>query len=146
MMESVAAIALAANIVEFLEFGRKLISGTLELYRSDDGASSSNRILYAVTEDLGKLCRDLSPRNGGSSRPLTDAETSLAELTASCNQLGQEFLQRLESLKVHGTKKRWRSIGQLLKGLWHAEEVAKYEKQLDHYRSQIAARLLMLLG
>ena len=146
-MEAFVALGLAANIVQFLEFGRNLVCGTLELYRSEDGARSSNRVLQTVSEDLNKLCVDLSPQcSGNPSQPRNSAEASLFELMDSCKRLGEELLQRLESLKVNGVKKPWKTVRQLLKGFWHADEISRYEKQLDQYRSQIAVRLLTMLG
>ncbi|KAL6716077.1 hypothetical protein ACLMJK_005643 [Lecanora helva] len=145
-MESLAALGLAANIVQFLDFGRKLVSGTLELCRSEDGTSSAGRALQIVTEDLNKLCIDLSQHGHSAYQSTNGGEAGLFELADSCKRLGQELIQRLNSLKVKGANRRWKSFRQLLKSIWHAEEVSRYEKQLNHYRSQIALRLLTILG
>ena len=58
-MDPFTAIGLAASIVQFLEFGRKLVSGAVEIYRNVDGATSSNILLEQITTDLHDLCNEL---------------------------------------------------------------------------------------
>lgn len=58
-MDPLSAIGIAASIVQFLDFSQKLVSGTLELYRASDGATSYNSHLEYITNDLSQLCGTL---------------------------------------------------------------------------------------
>ena len=58
-MEALAAVGLAANVVQFLELGQKLVSGSIELYRASDGATSINSICERITRDLIELCHSM---------------------------------------------------------------------------------------
>ena len=143
-MEPLAAIGLAGNIIQFLEFGGKLVSGAFELY--NDGATSSNRILEENSTDLYHICKGLEQRAEdfcGHSR--TESEAALLPLVESCTVLGEEFNRVLEYLKVKGRHKRWKSAQKILETAWKAKDLRRYEKHLDLYRSQITTRLLTIL-
>ncbi|KAL8718367.1 MAG: hypothetical protein Q9225_004484 [Loekoesia sp. 1 TL-2023] len=145
-MESFAVLGLAANILQFLDFSGKLISGTLELYHAVDGATSSNLVLENISKDLVQLCAGLLPTAPCSNRlAKSEPEAALLPLSESCRTLGQEFLAVLDDLKVKSHRKGWQSVRQALRGAWKARDVHRYEKQLGFYRSQIATRLLTIL-
>ncbi|KAL8897304.1 MAG: hypothetical protein Q9207_007278 [Kuettlingeria erythrocarpa] len=146
-MEAFALIGLASNIVQFLEFSGRLISASSELYGAANGALSSNSVLEQITTDLKQHCDGLLPSTMASNGPArTDPEAALLLLGRSCRDLGQEFLVILEDLKVKGNRKRWQSARQALRTAWKAKDIQKYERQLGLYRSQIATRLLEILG
>jgi hypothetical protein len=54
-MEPLVAISLVGNIVHFVDFSSKLISRTVEGYRSADGAFVDNANLEIATNDLVAL-------------------------------------------------------------------------------------------
>lgn len=145
-MESLAILGLAGNILQFLDFSGKIISGTLELYQSANGATSSNLVLENTSKDLVQLCAAMLPDlTSRSALTRSDSETALITLSESCRTLGQELLTVLEDLKVKGRRKRWQSARQALRSAWKARDVQRLESQLASYRSQIAARLLAIL-
>lgn len=59
-------IGLASNIVQFVDSSSDL----MELYRSLDGATSSNTVLEAICKDLDKLCTGLVPTADGADGPI----------------------------------------------------------------------------
>ena len=59
-MDPFSALGLASNVVQFMEFGTKLISASLELYNSKDGTSSPNSELGIITKDLTGICSGLA--------------------------------------------------------------------------------------
>lgn len=145
-MDPFLALGLASNVVTFIDFTGKLISGSLELYNSADGASASHKVLEDVTKDLEKLCDGLIPTRSNilESGP-SDTEMILLPLLESCRKLGHELLTVLEGIKVQGRRGAWKSARQALKCAWRANEIKNYKEQLDLYRSQLASRLLSLL-
>ncbi|KAL8700965.1 MAG: hypothetical protein Q9201_005157 [Fulgogasparrea decipioides] len=145
-MESLAALGLASNILQFLDFSGKLISGTVEFYHAVDGATSSNRVLEHLSKDLDHLCTGLVPAVAyGSGLGETESEAPLLPLAQSCRTLGREFLAVLEDLKVKSHRKRFDSARQALRSAWKARDIQKFDNQLGSYRSQIAFHLLVLL-
>ncbi|KAF2180628.1 hypothetical protein K469DRAFT_455391, partial [Zopfia rhizophila CBS 207.26] len=54
-METLAAIGLVGNIIQFVQFSCKLISESAQLYGSGEGALVLNSDIEAVTKDLVSL-------------------------------------------------------------------------------------------
>lgn len=80
-MDPFASIGLAANILQFLEFSRKIISGASELYHAIDGATSSNTLLERITKDLDQVCNGLEATASESSGHLqTESEFGFESL------------------------------------------------------------------
>ncbi|KAL8647218.1 MAG: hypothetical protein Q9226_006522 [Calogaya cf. arnoldii] len=146
-MEALAVLGLASNIVQFLEFSGRLVSSTFELYEAAEGALSSNSVLEQISTDLKQHCEGMLPSPTSSNAPpRTVSEAALLPLSQSCRALGQEFLVVLEDLKVKGKRRGWQSVRQALRTAWKAKDIQRYERQLGSYRSQIAVRLLAILG
>jgi hypothetical protein len=51
-MDPISILGLAANILQFIDYGTQLLSGTQEIYRSATGASSENIEIEGTTERL----------------------------------------------------------------------------------------------
>ena len=146
-MDPFSALGLASNIIQFLNFGGNLLCGSLELYRSMDGTSSTNQVLEAITNDLTALCAEIV-RAGRDLNEDTasESELSLLSLASSCNELGKDFLLALKSLKVKGGRqRRWESTWQALRGAWKESQIRDYERALSLFRFQLTTRLLKIL-
>lgn len=50
-MEPISALAVAGNVLQFVDFSHKLITKILELYKAADGTSDNNKHLEAVLRD-----------------------------------------------------------------------------------------------
>lgn len=145
-MDPLSAVSLAGNIIQFVEFGSNLVRGSIDIYKSADGATSINSELELITEDLTGLCSKLiRPRNNKEERTLPKAEFDLLELSRSCVALGRQFLEMLESLKVNGRNRKWDSVRQALKTQWKAKDIEQYRQRLDSFRSEIACHLISIL-
>ena len=145
-MDLFSALGLASNVITFIDFTSRLISGSLELYHSTDGSTASHKVLEDVTKDLENLCDGLTPtRSNGLGGGPPDSEITLLPLLEPCKELGHELLIVLKGLKVQGRGKAWKSARQALKSVWKADKIKNYKEQLDLYRSQLASRLLSLL-
>ena len=145
-MDPFSAVSLAGNIIQFVEYGRNLVCGSLEIYKSANGATSINSELELITEDLTELCSKLGrPVNIVDERLLPKAELDLLKLSRSCGALGRQFQEMLESLKVKGRNCKWDSVRQALKSQWKANEIKQYQERLDNFRSEIACHLLSIL-
>ena len=143
-MEALAAIGLASNVVQFLEFVGKVISGGIEAHNATDGANATVRTLATVTADLNGLCEKLTQPHREQQTP-TASDVALDTLVQSCKQLGQDLIKTLEGLKVNDHHKTWSSVCQALKSAWKTREIERYEARLEAYRSQIVMHLLTTL-
>ena len=145
-MDPFSALGLASNICQLLDLGGKLVSGTVQLYRSVDGASSINSELQSITEDLTRLCSSLTqPESLIDGQHATQSEMALIPLSVSCKELGEQLLSVLDSLKVKARHQRFESFRQALKSEWKKKVIQSYEERLRSYRSEIVVHLMEIL-
>ena len=71
MIETLAAVGLASNIISFIDFGTKLFSRSRKIYNSADGAIDEHASLSIISSDLQKLSASLEipPHVSGVWRP-----------------------------------------------------------------------------
>ena len=145
-MDPFSALSLASNICQLLDFGGRLVSGSLELYRSHDGISSVHSEIEFIANDLTEMCGALmQPESRIDQQHAIKSELALIPLAQSCKELGEEFLSVLNSLKVKARYQKIDSVRQALKSEWKRKAIQDYEKRLKSYRSQIAVHLLEIL-
>lgn len=146
MLDPLTAIGLASAIVQFVDFGSKLISETKELSHSVDGSSTQNEERQAVTEDLRELCKNLSSSQSRapSAKPSTD-ELALLELSGSCKVVADELVAVLEKLRVKSAHEKWGSFKMALKGAMKKEKIESIRVRLDRIQSQLQLRLTSIL-
>lgn len=145
VLDPFSALGLASNVVQFVDFGRKLVSGAVELYQATDGTSTANAELELIIQDLGEISAGLEPGSLHQASGFTKDELKLQELAVSCKQLANEFLSLLESLKVQGPHKRWKSALQASRSAWKEKQIRSYMRRLDEFRSQLTVRLVAIL-
>ena len=112
VLDPFSALGLAGNIIQFVDFGGKLLSHSAELYRSVDGALSFNKELEIITGDLRSLSANLAASSHSQSTALSGADNFPTELASSCKVLADELLSKLAKLRVRGTYKKWKSVRQ----------------------------------
>ena len=116
LMDPLSVVSLAGNIIQFVEFGSNLVCGSLDIYKSADGATSDNSELKLITEDLTGLCSKLiETLNLVDGRLLPKADLDLLKLSRSCVALGGQLQQMLQSLKMKSRNPKWDSVRQALK-------------------------------
>lgn len=139
-MDPVAAIGLAGNIVQFLDFSCKLLSGAKGLYNSTTGASDENKVLETVSNDLRLLNDDLTAPSAHGAIP-----DSIRSLACQCKDVAIQLIEVLDDIKVKGTHRKWSSFVQALRGVWKKEQIEGLSKQLDRLRSEIQIRLQLMM-
>jgi hypothetical protein len=137
-MEPLVALSLIGNVVQFVDFSSKLLSKTVEGYRSADGAFIDNADLETATNDLVALNKRIN--SNGASRGAT---LEFMSLCSSCNDVAKELLAALEKLKIHGGKSKWKSFRKALRSVWSKEHVLAIERRLSSFRDEINLRIVV---
>ena len=99
-MEILAVIGLVGNIVQFVDFGSKLISKLVQLFQYSEVVLTENINTETATNHLILLNNKLE--NAAS----TTGDKALEKLCKSCSSIAVELLGALDKLKEHGGKKR----------------------------------------
>ena len=146
-MEALSALSLASNIVQFLEFGLRVLSKGNKIYRSIDGALDENLDLEIVTNDLlimqTKLKRTLLASNNMQLTP--DDVEAFNTMSEACAGVAEKLLERLNMVKVQGRFRRWKSLRQALKVVWSKKDIENIKNTLQSFRSEMQIHLLVSL-
>ena len=149
-MDPLTALSLAGTIVQFVDFGRKLLSTTQELYHSTVGSLDVNQTLELVTADLHSLIAKFKHSFRNDVGALTEVEQAEEEtFHAICDEatkIARELIRRLEKLRVKNTKHRkWESILSAVKSAWSKEDVDSFNQLLASLQKSLEGRVLLSL-
>lgn len=145
-MDPFSALGLAANVVQFIDFGTKLISESHEIYKSTTGTSTGMVELETIYTDLNNFAKGLQTPDHSSNR--TPEDESLRQLAASCLTVADELLAIVSALKVDAKShhRKWRSVRHAIKVTWKQGDIDNLQKRLADFRGQLTIRLLAILG
>lgn len=107
-MEPLTALSVASSVIQFVDFGSKLLANGRQLYRSAEGVLTENVDLELVASDLHNLTMGLKrklPKNRalgrpGKARQLNDDDEALDRLCERCVEIAETLMKLLEKLKV----------------------------------------------
>jgi hypothetical protein len=137
VMETLAAIGLVGNIVQFVDFSQKLISNSIQLYHSYDGALAENIDVETVTNDLLILNKKLKDD------ATTVGDGALQSLCLCCEKAGEDLVKVLNKVKVKDRQKTWESVKKALRSIWIKAEIKGLEKRLAKFKEELNLHIIM---
>jgi hypothetical protein len=109
-MDPLTALSIASSVVQFVDFGSKLLSNSRKLYKSSHGILSENLDIEDVTQDLrsllqglkrklpeDRLLRNVPPSDAGQR---SDDDEALDHLCRRSVTIAEDLLKRLNKLTV----------------------------------------------
>lgn len=113
-MEALTALSVATSIIQFVDFGSKLLSNSRKLYKSAGGGLSPNIDVETLTNDVVTLVQGLrrklpehrppsTSNSSTSARSLEDSD-ALDELCRRSLEIAEELQRRLDKLKIKPPK------------------------------------------
>ncbi|KAH0543424.1 hypothetical protein FGG08_002282 [Glutinoglossum americanum] len=136
-METLAALGLVGNIVQFVDFGGKLISKSIQLYQFSDGT-------LVESIDTGTATNHLVLLNGkinGSAHAAGDV--ALQKLCIPCGAVAVELLGALDRLKIRGKQERWEGMRKVIRSVWSKEDIRGMEKRLASSREELSLHVVV---
>ncbi|KUJ09979.1 uncharacterized protein LY89DRAFT_689860 [Mollisia scopiformis] len=129
MAEAFAALNIAANIAQFVDYAKQLISSSKEIYSSLDGARDEYKALKVIIEDIKTANDELHPRSSPS--PSTD-EVRFRKLAAECEPLADKLLAILKDLEVASDARfrRLQTMRQTIRGAAKKKDVQDLQRRL----------------
>jgi hypothetical protein len=137
-MEALAAIGLVGNIVQFVDFSQKLISKSIQLYHSCDGALAENTDIEIATKNLLILNKKLKDD------ATTVDDGALQSLCHSCHNAGIDLLMALNKVKVKDRQQPWESVRKALQSVWNKKKIKALEQRLAKFKEDL--NLLLVKG
>ena len=140
MLETLAAIGLASNIMQFVVYGRNLIAEGYMLYRSSDGTLADYAKLESFAKDFAQFSEKLA-----ASPPVEDyvEETeALKKLATTSRDTAVELLLILDDLKLEGPDRISQSICQALRSSRKKDKIRSIEKKMEDLQRLLNLRLI----
>src|ERR1700753_3462254 len=139
MSEAIAALSLAANIVQFIDFASKVASSFWDFYRKSNtnqaipNVSVINEDLQAILVDLRVEHASLKPNDG------------LATLTKECQKTAKILETTIKPLLAAQSRNNGKraSLKAAFSSVWKESEIQKMKEQVDEYRRQLVLHLLV---
>ncbi len=144
-MDPLSALAVAAAVVQFADFGFRLIRSAHELYKSPSGQSSEYVELFTISQDLTRLANAVKTKLGENQGSAGEVFLRLCQECASTND---ELQGMLDKLKAQGSTKIARAADGCMvafRQVAAAGDIEKLADRLGQIRQQMNVTLLYLL-
>lgn len=141
-MESLAAVSLAGTILQFVEFAKKLASGTMENHRSISGSTSEHLEAESIARRLRAFARQMIPQETHESLKSTNDDVELQAMSMQCVEISEEVLTALEGLKMQPGDGLLESFYKALKGEWEKDDLQSLQSRLDRLSHSLASTII----
>ena len=142
VLEALAAVGLAGNIVQFIDFSTNLLAEAREIHQSTTGSSATNVELETIAARLRHLAASLSTSApdpghivGKQLRSLADEATSITD----------ELLTAIEEVKLKGSKSGFKTFAHALQHIGKNKKIGKLGEKLARMQGQLNTHLLVLM-
>ncbi|KAF8852663.1 hypothetical protein BDZ45DRAFT_730000 [Acephala macrosclerotiorum] len=143
MAEAIAAFSLAANVIQFIDFGSKIAANFYRYHKAGSRLRDEASELDIISRDLEQILNNLQVP---ALHPSIN-ETGLGRLAQECQKCAQQLYKKLQPL----LKARLQQLGKreaikvAFKAVWKEDEIGSLQGQLDNFRSQLTLHLLASL-
>ena len=166
-METLAAVGLASNVMQFVGFISELISLGSEIHNSVDGSSERMLELQSIYQSLSGFNTALKDgkgrktsenaltlqgfKYGGGSESRSQSSISihvnaLHTLAAECDDVCQQLLDTVQKISVKGGHRQpFRSFKAALKTMWDNKKIVGLEERLDRFQRMISLHFYPIL-
>lgn len=162
-MDPLTALSLAGTIVQFVDFGTKILSNAHEIYNSNTRQLDVHAELDLVTTDLKALL--VRFRQALSSSPDDDSilanqesDDDLQKICEGAIKVAEEIGSKLNKMKVVMEPKKnpkdkyekerfkiWKSFSQAVRTAWSQDDLDRLIKRLSIFKDAIETRVLLRL-
>ena len=151
MLDPLTAISLASAVVQFTDFGIKLVSGSIELYHSASGLNAERSNLELKIAHLRKFTDEiLSSFEHKNEGPPSEDEKELRQLANDSKFTALHLLSVLDDLKVKrpaGPGRKWESFKKAVAAQTphNKDRIALLESTLHGLQDGILERLHLMM-
>ena len=141
MAESLAIIGLVSNILSFIDFGIKFVSGTRSVRDSLHGTTAELRELELIVEDVEKYNEQVEKQQA-SGQKLSGHEKRILEMVKQCRAISEELHKAIDRLHVRqGRSKTLESSRVFFQSFWRQRDIISLQTRLQsldmHIRQNI---------
>lgn len=149
-MEPLAALGIASNIIQVVDFASRLISRSHELYQSADGKLTDHMVLDSAAQNLLVLSKHSNSDGLATAAEkkllkFTPAEEELVKLHKDSKAVVHNLRVALNKAGEGSKNKAWQSFYQALKSMNNDKEISSLASELDNIRKQVDTTLLVTI-
>jgi hypothetical protein len=158
-MDPLSALSLAGTVIQFVDFGSKLISQGYELYKSTNGQLAVDEELELVTSDLRDVIlriqrvNVITPLHPSTSTMIDSSSShviSFARICVEAVEVAQVILTKLDGFKIDSNIKSSKSrkletFHQILKRLWSKAQLGQLLERLRTLKDEIDRAVLVAI-
>ena len=151
MLDPLTAISLASAIVQFVDFGSKVVRGAFEIYKSKDGRLKENAELEDSTSKINELNdKIILPTTDPVSNESDFEDGALTGLASTSKEVASELLSLLQDFKAarrSGSREKWESFRKAVSAqtLWNKNKIQHLESKLQKLQEEISRRLVVMM-
>ena len=134
MMEAFAALGLASNIVQFVDFTCKLLASTRAIHRFGSHPSPNRIALEKIANNAKAISAKLDQH-------AASRDPGLELLSSECKNIAQDLLEMLGKLRLRKDKTRWASFVLALKDVAKERQVTSLYERLSKIQTQLNAHI-----
>ncbi len=141
VLDPISGLTVAATVVQFVDFSKRIVCKTKDIYNSVDGVAVENKETETVTIRLKEMAEELQMEKPGFQEHMSPR---LKSICAQCVAASDELVSHLSLLKVPDGSvwRKWKSFREALKSVWSKKEIDAMAQRLNVLRSEIDSEVL----
>lgn len=145
MAEAIAALSLASNILQVIDFGSNFVSTAWKIY--DASQRSSERLdgiasLSVINTNLNDVLRDLRTQSSATDLA-NESNRGILNLSNECAAWLEKLVRALNELGLGDAGRKRDALRAAFKLMWKREEINALQARLNEFRSQLTLSLLV---
>lgn len=135
-MEALAAISLASNVAQFVEYAVQFTKLAHKFASSDSGPISEHEGIIAITNSMAEAMKAINPDN---------TDKALSNLASQCLVVAADVQNLVSELSKKPEDNLIRSLHKAGKTMYKQKEIQELSEMLSNMRAQVSHHLLALI-
>ena len=145
MAEAVAALSLAANILQVLDFGKQFTFAAWAIYRSGSGTINFLSDLQSTSSNLRPVLQELEESSRAPASSSTTSDNGILVLASKCSGVLNQMLESLASIGGLEKGRKRDAAKAAFKLVWKKGDIEDLQKRLDQFRDELTLHLVVSL-
>lgn len=145
-MDPFSALAVATSVVQFVDFGSKLISRAIEIHTSPDDLPAELVDMAKLNEKMSTVTKELeSSMRAIPKKPLKPHEQDLLDMCQQCQAISSQLGSVLKKVQKSTQPGTWDSLRAAFQSIMGQQKIQSLQSRLDAFRQQLMLNILIAL-
>ena len=143
-MDPWTAVSVAANIIQFIDFSYKLVTGASDIFQSANGCLTQHEEVDIIAQSITRLHENIVilSKTLLDVNALSKHDQELLPLREHCLIIGNELKSHLGKLRGPGSRSKWSSVRAALLSLLREKKTKELEDRLAKLQRQVDSVLI----